>query len=269
METLLHVAKTMEDKATIGLLEVRKGKLMRALRRGNEEDASAAARFLKAQKEEIVRERAEAAVVDAEAKMLKAREKAKKDATLALTMSKKKKVPLPLPALEEGAVADPYAVELRDGVRDESADVVAPKAGVDVVAPPPPVAVALPRAKGLAPLPPGSSVFAVEVDTAARLENTLGRLAVDWVHDNKKPALRWLSQQIMAESTKYRKGLLIPKFSKYFSNTTTFPSCKAKGHLELYVVRRILKMSVDERRSFFERQLNVMLKLDAAVSRSV
>ena len=100
------------------------------------------------------------------------------------------------------------------------------------------------------PLPPASPVFAVEVNTAARLEHILTRLAVDWMHDHKTATLRWIAQEIMKESAKYRKSDLVLKASRYFNSPTALPTSKEKGHMELFVVKRIRSLNLAQRRVF-------------------
>ena len=280
METLLHVAKTMEDKSTIGLLETRREKLLRQLRRGDADNAVAASRFLAAQKEEAANARAEAALQDAENQILKEKKKAKRDAEIALTMSKKKKVPLPLPApTREGATADAAGpktssadVVATEGPKTSSVDVVAkvgPKtSSADVVAKVGPKTSSADVVAKVGPktLPPGSTVFAVEVDTAARLEHVLLRLGADWAHDHKQATFRWTAQDIMKESARYRKNELVLQWSRYFRRTTSFPTSKEKGHLELFVVKRIMQLNVVQRRVFFDKQFALMQKRDCAAT---
>jgi len=260
METLIHVAKSMDDKSTLALLEVRREKLLRQIRRGDADNATAAARFLAAQKEEAMRARAEASRADAEAQLLKRHKKDKKDARIALTLKTKEKVPLPLPAPPLELCDD----ERRGGA--EEAGVAAPP--VDgVVAPSKTDVVVLPKpATGVERLPPGSPVFAVEVDNAARVAQVLARLAADWVHDHKKPTLRWVANELTRECIKYRRGELVLKCSKFFSGTSSLPDSKAKGHMELFVINRIQKLSVPQRAEFFNRQFRAMCKRDKVSS---
>ena len=119
-----------------------------------------------------------------------------------------------------------------DDERHDRADVVAQSRGADVVAPPS-------QPKGPARLPPGSMLFAVQVDTLGRLEQMLARLAADWVHEHKKPTLRWIAGGIKQECAKYRRGDLVPKYSKFFNSSTSKPTSKSKGHMKLFVINRI------------------------------
>ena len=168
---------------------------------------------------------------------------------------------LPAPT-REGAYADAA------GPKTSSTDVVAtegPKtSSVDVVAKVGPKAISADVVAKAGPqtLPPGSTVFAVEVDTAARLEHVLLRLGADWAHDHKKATLRWTAQAIMKESAQYRKSELVLKWSQYFRSTTSSPTSKEKGHLELFVVKRIMQLNVAQRRAFFDHQFDKMQKRD-------
>ena len=113
--------------------------------------------------------------------------------------------------------------------------------------------------KGLSRTAP-ASLPAVEVDTAARFEHVLLRLGADWAHDHKKATLRWTAQAIMKESAQYRKNALVLKWSQYFRSTTSLPTSKEKGHLELFVVQRIVQLNVVQRRAFFANQFDKMQK---------
>ena len=251
METLLFVAKSMEDKTTVAMLELRREKLMRQLRRGDVDDAAAAAKFLSPQKAETVRAQAEAARVDAELRTLKDKRTAKKDVALALALAKKANTLLPLPppplppdsggsvdpAASGAGVAAPASAPAASGasVAAPASDLAASGAGVaasasdaGVVAPKSKAPVSA-APKEVKPLPPGSSVFAVQVDTPARCEQTLTRLAAAWAHEHKKPTTRWSANMIARECAKYRKGTLVPNLSRYFKGEER-PASKGKGH---------------------------------------
>ena len=108
--------------------------------------------------------------------------------------------------------------------------------------------------------------FATDVDTEKRLCKVLTDLADCWEHKKKEAVLRWLAGDVRREVDMVKKGTKDKSTSVYCRQGTPALPIK-KGDLEALFVARLLKLSDNERRSFFERRLLKMSKdLELALS---